>query len=188
MSGMRSTLIDDFADPINVQIGDDVLNLHREYGVTILRRDVIRDGLGLPPRSMDAVTTFDSMEHWHASPKALFREVRGVLRPGGMFLLGVPNSVNVKKRLLVPLGKGKWSAMADWYELPVFRGHVREADVDDLRYIARDMGLRNVEIRGRNWLGTYSPNPTVRRVSRALDRVQRLRPSLCSDLYLTGRV
>ncbi len=188
LRGIRATLIDDFADPVNEPAADAALEIHRSLGIAILRRDVIRDGLGLAKRSMDAITSFDSMEHWHASPKALFAEVRGVLRPGGVFVLGVPNSVNIRKRLLVPIGKGKWSAMADWYERPVFRGHVREADVDDLRYIARDMDLRDVEIRGRNWLGTYSANRTVRRLNALIDGAQRLRPSICSDLYLIGTI
>jgi SAM-dependent methyltransferase len=186
LAGMRTTLIDDFADPINRQIGDDVLATHRRHGITVMHRDVIQDGLGLTPGSMDAITTFDSMEHWHNSPKALFAEIRAALRPGGVFILGVPNSVNLRKRLGVPLGKGKWSAMADWYEQPIFRGHVREADVGDLHYIAADMGLRDIEIRGRNWLGRYSESPMIRRLSVLTDPILRSRPSLCSDLYLIG--
>ena len=43
-------------------------------------------------------------------------------------MVGVPNCVNLRKRLTVPLGRGKWSPMADWYEQPSFRGHVREPD------------------------------------------------------------
>ena len=68
-----------------------------------------------------------------------------------------------------------------------FRGHVREPDVDDLHCIARDLGLEEVEIVGRNWAGLLSPNPWVRRLAVVAGPVLIHRPSLCSDLYLIGR-
>ena len=127
------------------------------------------------------------MEHWHHSPKALFGHLMRALRPGGLFFLGVPNCVNLRKRITVPLGRGKWSTMADWYEPPRFRGHVREPDIDDLRYIARDLGLREVRIIGRNWLGYQSRRRWARALVSIVDRPLQQRPSLCSDIYLLGR-
>ncbi|WKU05078.1 bifunctional 2-polyprenyl-6-hydroxyphenol methylase/3-demethylubiquinol 3-O-methyltransferase UbiG [Micromonospora sp. HUAS LYJ1] len=185
--GMTAVLIDDFADPANRTSGDEALHVHRTNGVKIETRDVITDGLGLGPDSMDVITTFDSMEHWHASPKRLFAEVMTALRAGGWFLLGVPNCVALRKRLTVPLGHGKWSSMEVWYEQPTFRGHVREPDVDDLRYIARDMGLVDVRIMGRNWQGYGHRLAVVRTLTPVADRLLTAFPSLCSDLYLLGR-
>lgn len=184
--GMRAVLVDDFADAVNQREGDASLALHRELGVEIVRRDVVKDGLGLPG-PFDAVTSFDSMEHWHSSPKRLFHDAVAALHPGGAFVLGVPNCVNLRKRLTVPFGLGKWTSMEEWYEPAVFRGHVREPDVDDLRYIGRDLGLREVRILGRNWLGYRSRFLPVRLLTPLADRLLRLRPSLCSDLYLVGR-
>ena len=186
-AGMSAILIDDFSDPVNELIGEGELSVHAALGVKVMRRDVIADGLGLEPESLDLLTSFDSMEHWHDSPKALFAEVMTVLKPGGWFLLGVPNCVNLRKRITVPLGRGKWSQMSDWYERPTFRGHVREPDVDDLGYIARDMGLVDWHVVGRNWLGYHNPRPWVRRVVPYVDGTLQRRPSLCSDLYLLGR-
>src|SRR5262245_60919333 len=108
--GMNALLVDDFADPINHSVGDSVFIVHKKYGVRILSRNVITDGLADISERFDVVTSFDSMEHWHNSPKRLFRQVGNqLLKPGGRFVLGVPNSVNVCKRLSVPLGIGKWS-------------------------------------------------------------------------------
>jgi hypothetical protein len=76
--------------------------------------------------------------------------------------------------------------MSDWYEPDRFRGHVREPDVDDLHYIARDMRLSEVEVIGRNWLLTKRP-PGLRWAGTIVDRILRLRPSLCADIYLVGR-
>ena len=114
--------------------------------------------MGLLPfeeASFDVITSFDSMEHWHHSPKRLFQEVMRVLKPSGRFILGVPNCVNLRKRLTVPFGFGKWSSIDDWYEQETFRGHVREPDVEDLRYIANDMGLMELQILGRNWMAYH---------------------------------
>ena len=77
--------------------------------------------------------------------------------------------------------------MADWYDRPVFRGHVREPIVGDLLYIARDMGLVDVTIMGRNWLAYQARNPKVRRAAPYVDRILQRRPTLCSDIYLLGR-
>jgi SAM-dependent methyltransferase len=200
--GMRVTMMDDFSPPyedeataarvpdapdaVNFDQVEGGLAVHRSLGVRVEQRDPLAEGFGFPPESLDVVTSFDSMEHWHRSPKRLFASVREALRPGGLFLLGVPNCVNLRKRITVPLGHGKWSRMSDWYEPERFRGHVREPDVDDLHYIARDMRLSEVEVIGRNWLLTKRP-PGLRWAGTIVDRILRLRPSLCADIYLVGR-
>ena len=183
----RTVLIDDFDDSVNHRVGASILDLHRSLGVQVIVRDVVENGIYDIAGTFDIITTFDSMEHWHHSPKRLFHEVVEKLKPGGVFALCVPNCVNMRKRITVPLGIGKWSGMQDWYEADQFRGHVREPDVSDLLYIARDMGLAHIKIYGRNWLGYYSANPAIRFATRIVDYPLRLKPSLCSDIYVVGR-
>jgi SAM-dependent methyltransferase len=185
--GMKAVLVDDFGDQVNTDCDEDALAVHRKHGVRVLSKDVLTDDLGLEPRSLDAVTSFDSMEHWHHSPKAAFHRLLVALKPGGLFFLGVPNCVNLRKRITVPLGIGKWSSMDEWYERETFRGHVREPDVGDLRYIARALALSDVRIFGRNWLGYASRHRWVRALTPLADRVLQPFPSLCSDIYLLGR-
>ena len=129
-----------------IRPGGATLEVHRSLGVRVEARDPLTAGFGFPNRSLDVVTTFDSMEHWHHSPKRLFASVMEALKPGGLFVIGGPNAVNLRKRITVPLGRGKWTEMAHWYETQRFRGHVREPDVDDRRYIARELGLTAVEV------------------------------------------
>jgi SAM-dependent methyltransferase len=183
--GMRVTLVDDFRDQVNLSDpGTNALALHRELGVTVEQRDVM-SGVSLPREIFDAITCFDAMEHWHNSPKILFHQLIDSLRPGGWFILSAPNCVNLRKRISVPLGYGRWSPMPLWYDEPVFRGHVREPDIDDLRTIAADLKLRDVRIFGRNWMG-YDRRG-LRLLMPLADAVLRLRPSLCANLYLVGR-
>jgi SAM-dependent methyltransferase len=183
----RTVLVDDFGDPVNHQVGDSIFSLHNRLGVEVISSDVVKNGMRGVDGEFDAITTFDSMEHWHHSPKRLFHQVLEKLKVGGVFVLGVPNCVNMRKRITVPFGFGKWSRMQSWYEEEQFRAHVREPDVGDLMYIAQDMGLKEVRIIGRNWLGYNSGNQAVRFAAAVMDYPLRFKPSLCSDIQLVGR-
>jgi 2-polyprenyl-3-methyl-5-hydroxy-6-metoxy-1,4-benzoquinol methylase len=184
--GMKSTLIDDFNDSVNARFATVPNTLHRQLSVNVISADLVASPPDMPRNSLDVVTSFDSIEHWHSSPKPSLHRALSWLKPGGLLILGVPNCVNLRKRLTVPLGRGKWSSMSDWYEESSFRGHVREPDVDDLHYIARDLELQNVEIIGRNWLGYHHRSALVRSVTRLVDLPLRMFPSLCADIYLIG--
>ena len=187
-AGMDVVMIDDFRD--SGFYAPDVMAVMRElyekYGVEVRSADILSPEFELPEESFDAITSFDCFEHLHHSPKRLVARIRKALRNGGAFILGVPNCVNLRKRITVPFGSGKWSGMEEWYHSDVFRGHVREADVDDLRYIARDMGLSDVQVYGRNWKGSISRFGFVRALTPMADHLLRLRPSLCSDIYVVG--
>lgn len=185
LMGYEVLLVDDFGDPDNHAYPLDQLPQSTTEGVTIVDSDASRadfaiDGL------FDALVCFDSLEHWHRSPKAALHHVSNHLKPGAMVLIGMPNCVHLRRRLTVPFGIGKWSTMDSWYEQPEFRSHVREIDVADLRYIGRDLGLEKIKIYGRNWFGTQSSNSVKRGLSRLADPFLRLRPTLCSNLYMLG--
>lgn len=182
-AGFRTTVVDIFDEN---PPGKEVLkSVFPRYGIRAVKADIIADSPEFD-RGVDIFACIDSIEHWHHSPKAVLHRMVHSLRPGGLVFIGMPNCVNLRKRLTVPFGYGKWTAMAEWYEKPRFNSHVREPDVDDLRYIARDLELDRVTILGRNWSGYLNDRAWVRVVTPFVDHVLRLRPSLCSDLYLLG--
>jgi hypothetical protein len=185
MGAEQAILVDDFMDYEASDTERKILELHQLNGVKIIKRDVVKEGIEDLP-CLNVITSFASMEHWHQSPKNLFHSIKGKLDTGGLFLLNGPNCVNLRKRITVPLGFGKWTSMNDWYESEFFRGHVREPDVDDLKYIGRDMELTNIKIHGANWLGYYSRFKFARIGTYIMDRPLRLLPTLCSDIYMTG--
>ena len=157
-----------------------------DYGVQVVRRDVSRDGIDFEPASIDAFTSFDSIEHWHRSPKAAFHQMMAALRPGGLFLISAPNCNDFAKRITVPLGIAEWSSFDWWYHQPLFRSHVREPSVRDLRRIADDLKLNNVRVYGRNDSLQLSSRSLVRLIGEPLDYFLRLRPALCTEIYLMG--
>jgi 2-polyprenyl-3-methyl-5-hydroxy-6-metoxy-1,4-benzoquinol methylase len=183
----RSVVVDDFGDTDNNWVLEHASSPQRSYGVEVHSLDLVADGIASVEGTFDVITCLNCMEHFHHSPKTLFHDAIGRLRPGGFLLLSAPNCVNLRKRLTVPFGRGKWTALADWYDTTPFRGHVREPDVEDLRAIARDLSLENVKVFGRNWTGINSPKPVTRSLARVADVPLRLMPSLCSDIYVMGR-
>lgn len=184
--GYAVTIIDDLGDSTYQNPDRDrVMERFAKAGVRFVNGDAFTStGEAVFDRSYDLVTSHDSMEHWHNSPKWLFHRLWGSMPAGGLLWIGVPNSVNLRKRITVPFGRGKWSTMDDWYEKPVFRGHVREPDVGDLAYIARDLGASRYRIVGKNWIGYRHPSKFIRTVTPFVDRAMQLRPSLCTDINL----
>jgi SAM-dependent methyltransferase len=175
-AGYRTTLVDKFDDPVNKHYP--IASLRTHDGVEIIEADATRY---IPPEnSFDAISCIHSIEHWHRSPKTALHAMMRALKPGGMLLIGVPNCVHLKHRIGTLFGRNKWSPMEDWYERPAFRSHVREPDVDDLHYIAKDIGLTNYRIIGRNWVINAGP------LMRGIDWLLQFRSTLCKDLYLIG--
>ena len=77
--------------------------------------------------------------------------------------------------------------MSSWYNADRFRSHAREPDVDDLLYIARDLHLSRCPRHWPELAGSPLPSRIIALTARATDRLLRPFPTLCSDLYLSGR-
>jgi SAM-dependent methyltransferase len=179
--GYRSILVDDFRDSVNGRFHIESLGVHKD--VRVISADATSVIDVFEANSLDGITSFESMEHWHNSPKRAFHALMRALKPGGLFFLGVPNCVDLTKRIKTVTGTAQWSTMRDWYEEPIFRGHVREASVSDLHYISRDLGLRETKITGRNWEAVVRFGA----IGKMADALLTALPSLCSDIYLIAR-
>jgi SAM-dependent methyltransferase len=182
--GAETVVVDTFDHELFER--EDLKALMAQLPVQLVAMDATAGELPFETSSFDAITSFDSLEHWHHSPRRLFAELRRVAQPDALFILGVPNAVNARKRVAVALGKTNWSRFEDWYEPDRFVGHVREPVVADLERMADELGLHPRAIVGRNWLGNRR-GPLGRAVTTLVDMPLRMRPSLCANLYLVGR-
>ncbi len=199
--GMEVTLVDDFGGGGGVELGnaDPARRLmeawRTQLGIRFVQLNFIEQPLPLPSGSVDVITCFHSLEHWHHSPKRLFQEICRVLRPGGYLIIAAPNAANLRKRLAVPVGRNIGSTLEEWYHKgdPVFRGHVREPIVRDLHRLLEWNNFQVVTTHGRNFIGRYSialrflPKPFMKWIATAADSVLRFFPTLCSDIHVTGR-
>lgn len=199
--GMEVTLVDDFGGGGGVIAGQrsqdiKVLDLFRErLGIKIIEQNFVEQPLKLPDASVDVITCFHSLEHWHNSPKRLFREISRVIRPKGWLVLATPNAVNIRKRAFVIVGRNNFPTLQAWYDDgdPIYRGHVREPIIRDLQQIMEWNGFEVRGTYGRNFIGRKSrslgflPAPLVNGVAVASDGLLRLFPSLCSDIHVVGQ-
>ena len=174
-------LVDDFGDPVNAQLDIEDLTLHRELGVRVVRQDVRAWSRDIAPLTFDAVTSFLSVEHWHACPHNVLHDALRLLRPGGVLVLSTLNGLRLRRRVGVALGWDEPARFDEWYRADPYRARLRELTSGDLRRIAQDLRLDEAEVFSRNWITGRGLS------SRLLDRMTRPIPALGTDLYLIGR-
>ena len=198
--GLKVALVDDFGGGGGIDIADRspslrLLNVFREkLGVQIVEQDLLDQPLPFPDESVDAVTCFHSLEHWHQSPKRLFKEIRRVLHNGGYLFIATPNAVNLRKRFSVLFGRTNLCQLEEWYDSDLgFRGHVREPVVADLKNLVLWNRFRLIAVHGRNFIGAdttalpWLPRPVMRRMVEMSDGILRLFPTLCSDIHVVAK-
>ena len=199
--GMQVSIADDFGgggglnDGNQSQVRDLIAGWKSQLGIRVIESDILSHPIPLETATVDVVTCINSLEHWHHSPKRLFREIVRVLRPSGYLVLVTPNAANLRKRVSALAGKNIWDRLDWWYHGgdPVFRGHVREPIIADLKQIMEWNDFEVIYVCGRNYLGQQSkalgflPAPLLKRTVATLDWMLRLRPTLCSDIHVVGR-
>jgi SAM-dependent methyltransferase len=166
-----------------------IRKLFDQERVTLMDADILtfdyRDRLS--GSMFDVVSSFNCFEHLHHSPKPMLENCLSLLRPGGKVVFGVPNSVNIYKRIKVLFGKTNHPQFDKfYYHGSPWYGHVREYSCGDWKMLAGFLNLKDIHIRGYNWnLFTSKKFPRV--LVGPVDRMLRLFPSLCTDTCLIGR-
>jgi SAM-dependent methyltransferase len=110
----------------------------------------LSDGSSLPflADEFDMVMMHDVLEHLHNSPRDLVNDLLGLVKPGGLLFVTVPNAVNVRKRISVLFGRTNLPRFESFYWYPgAWRGHVREYVRNDLVLLAEYLGLDVLELR-----------------------------------------
>lgn len=102
--------------------------------------DLERDGIPLDEGSVDVAAAVEVIEHVD-NPRALFRDLVRVTRPGGWVVVTTPNQLSVLS-LLSLVVKGHFAAFQDG-EYPAHRSALLEKD---LRRMATECGLTGVEV------------------------------------------
>ncbi|HVE84614.1 MAG TPA: methyltransferase domain-containing protein [Myxococcales bacterium] len=105
--------------------------------------DLNRPPYPLEDASADAAVSVETIEHLE-NPRALVRELARVVRPGGVVLLTTPNQLSLLSKLTL-LTRNQFNA---FQEAPgLYPAHITALVEEDLRRIARECGLEEIEIR-----------------------------------------
>jgi len=126
--GYESFGCDDFQDPWHRQQKnlDPILEYANKCGVQV---QVQGDDYVIPwdEGSFDVILMVNVIEHLHESPRKFLNSAGSYLREGGLFVVVMPNSVNLRKRLAVAMGRSNYTPARGFFENDgVWRGHVRE--------------------------------------------------------------
>lgn len=114
----------------------------REEGVRPVQGDLLRGGLPFADDAFHVATLFDVIEHFPASPAPVLREIRRVLRPGGILVLSTPNVANLRARLRLLAGKTVHPPIEEWFSEGPFFGHHREFTAGEVGWMLEAAGFR----------------------------------------------
>lgn len=187
--GMRVTVVETFNRPYyKTTIYLQAIESLRQAGIHFVDADMLDYRWeGVADDSLSRISSFNCIEHLHHSPRRCLELAVQKLEPAGWLIVGVPNAVNLLKRLRVLRGQSNLASLNEfYYGDEVFTGHVREWTAEELRQLGRWLGLCRINVVGRNWF-IYSKFPKVPRSLKLFaDHVLRPRAGLCSNLTLIG--
>jgi SAM-dependent methyltransferase len=123
--GYDAIAVDDYGDPWHERtVVDQLTRFSRDQGVSLVQSSI--EGF-TPDRPLAGVSLVDVIEHLHDSPRPLLNHVGEILAPGGVVLVVMPSSVNLRKRIAVARGLTCYPPLVQVFNAPgPWRGHVRE--------------------------------------------------------------
>jgi SAM-dependent methyltransferase len=99
----------------------------------------------------DGILLVDVVEHLHDSPRSVLNVLIAKLKPEGLVFMGMPNSVNIRKRISVVLGRTNYPSLGSFYfSKEPWRGHVREYTLNETKQLLRYHNLDVVYGKGVN--------------------------------------
>ena len=97
----------------------------------------------------DIVLLLDVLEHV-PSPKDFLNSVLKYLNKNGYLVVTVPNSVSLRKRLSVMLGKTNYASYDEFFDEVPFRGHWREYSIEDILCLSGKINFKIDYLKGIN--------------------------------------
>jgi len=142
--GYEMHAADDFQDPWHLRHNnlEKLKKFARDFEITLTVQNKQNYKLNYPEDYFDACMVGNVIEHLHESPRDLLNNAGFLLREGGVLLITMPNSVNLRKRLSILLGKSNYPSVKMFYEcIGTWRGHIREYTLAEQEYILRRNGF-----------------------------------------------
>jgi len=182
--GMQVSVVD---FDVKKYMRDSRYSILKEVGVQFIEADGLDYRFdGFADESIDAIGSFHTFEHFHHSPRNLCGCAMLKLRSGGKFVIETPNAANLKKRIGLLFGKTNYLGFDAYYESEQYWLHIREYTIEDMMYLAKRLNFSNWKIFGLNYFGQFYPGKGPLWHLAPFDYALRMRPGLCSAIFLTG--
>lgn len=121
-----------------------LINFSKRHKINFFENFAELDG-----RKYDLILLLDVIEHV-PQPKKLFNTILKLLNDNGKILITVPNSVSIRKRLTVLMGKTNYTNYDEFYSEDNFRGHWREYSIEDLKQLSKQIKFEIKSVSGFN--------------------------------------
>ena len=145
--GFKTYAVDDLDDPWHKQNDNiaTIIKFAHDEGVNFYKQEKNDYSIPFPDNFFDVITSISVFEHLHSSPRLILNSIGKLLKPKGVLVIAMPNSVSLRKRLSVMLGKSNYNPVDElYYSLDEYRGHIREYTLDETEYICKLSGYKVV--------------------------------------------
>lgn len=142
--GFQCYAADDLTDPWHQRNDntDKIKDFATLAGIEFFHQTATDYAIPFEPESFDVVCALGVIEHLHESPRDLFNTMGKFVRREGLLVIVMPNSVNLRKRLSVLLGRTNYPSIdAFYHSTGQWRGHVREYTLNETAYICKASGF-----------------------------------------------
>ena len=109
----------------------------------------------LEDNSADIVTHLDLIEHVYPPWQFMFKEIKRVLKPGGVLIMATPNIASLRKRLSLLRGKHPVGQLELFYKSDPFIEHTRELTLHEVSQIMEWGGFEILSSKCINHLYHY---------------------------------
>ncbi|MEJ2207002.1 MAG: methyltransferase domain-containing protein, partial [Gemmatimonadota bacterium] len=128
LMGFDCCAVDDLADPWHMREGNKakIIAFSERLGIKFHHQQEGDHSVPFQSASFDVVSLLSVIEHLHVSPREILNTAGEYLKPGGLLVVVMPNSVNLRKRLSVLRGRTNHVPVDQFYAcVGTWRGHVR---------------------------------------------------------------
>jgi SAM-dependent methyltransferase len=144
MLGFDCYAVDDLSDPWHLRNENQtkIKNFAENIGISFYHQKQGEYTIPFEVNSFDVVCSFDVVEHLHESPRGLLNTMGHYASPGGLLVISMPNSVNLRKRISVLIGRTNYPGIDQFFSsIGTWRGHVREYTLSEANYICSASGF-----------------------------------------------
>lgn len=144
MLGFACYAVDDLNDPWHLR-DDNQARIKRyaeDIGVVFHHQNPGDHSIPFEIGSFDVVCSLSVIEHLPESPRGLVNAMGTFAQTGGLLVIAMPNSVNLRKRLSVLMGRTNYESVDTFFRcVGPWRGHVREYTLAETEFICRASGF-----------------------------------------------